>query len=448
MTARFRTNPLSFVRGRDLVFQYRGKLRGVRLDPALWETLGRFYDTPTLAPRPKAVDFDPEPLLDAGILIAETDEGAFLRAERRVLWMPDKSTIHLMLAATESGTATWFEHTGHCPLLFFRRATDARDRARLFTYDGLSFGFESLACSALADDKAAANAFLKSEDYPVPSQVMVATASIPRRATATQRRSFIILALLNRPTGLRFPVVVKPVNLSLGRGVEFAADEDQLARRLIASARAFPGSRAFVIETAVPGREWRCTVFADGSHAAYERTPFRIVGDGRATIRELIARQHELRRRIVQRRGYLRPPAKLHVGAREKRMLTSQHLTLDSIPARGRRPALVERPHASLGGIYRDATRSVPSEIVEMLQCIREKMGLVRAGFDLIGRSFTKELHILEVNSRPNLWTHIEPDVGAARAAAVTMVNLGFERALDEHTARSLLDTCRSARAF
>jgi glutathione synthase/RimK-type ligase-like ATP-grasp enzyme len=90
----------------------------------------------------------------------------------------------------------------------------------------------------------------------------------------------------------------------------------------------------------------------------------------------------------------------------------------------------------------------VPAEVVEMLQEIRERMGLARAGFDLIGKSFDQGLHIIEVNGRPNLWTHIEPDVGPPRPVARIMLELGSERAMDEATAQSVLAVCRDARAF
>ena len=403
--------------------------------------LRRFYQWPTLAPNPAAPEDDVTTLVSLGILVPEDESVALLRKERCVTWWIEKSAIHLLLAASVTGQTMWFEHDGRGPVLFVHKGEGlVLSGGLLCSYDGRSFGFESPGSVALSKNKAATHTFLTGLGYPVPPQIMVYPQRIQKNLAPSAKRAIVCSILQSRPEGFHFPVVVKPVDESMGEGVAFVRDEDELVVHLMRIAKQRAGVCWAVIETAVQGREWRVTVLADGSYAVYERRKFAVQGDGRATIRELVERQQHVRREIVRCRDYLRPPSLLNVGTRELDFLARQGYNLDTVPDVGQQVALVERPHATLGGLYYNVTKRVPTRLVDTLQEIRVRMGLSRAGFDIIGKSLCTDAIIIEVNGRPHLWPHIEPDYGDRECVAETMLSLALGSS--GQGARELLKAC------
>jgi cyanophycin synthetase len=251
--------------------------------------------------------------------------------------------------------------------------------------------------------------------------------------------------LRNAAVDLCFPVVVKPVNLCMGWGVAFAKDEMELGKRLIELTKMVQSSWALV-ETAVRGREWRVTLLSDGTRAAYERSRFTVVGDGTSTIGDLIKVEQRRRREIVDARQYLRPPSFLSVGEQQDQILADKGLTQASVLPVGESVPLTERPHATLGGLSHDATESLPGTLLEELHAIRSSMGLDRAGLDLIGHSLDRDVYIIEVNGRPSLTYHLEPDTGSPRDIASPLLDMALTRSNSGGAVRTILGPCRLAR--
>ena len=84
-----------------------------------------------------------------------------------------------------------------------------------------------------------------------------------------------------------YPVVVKPIRGSSGRHVALARDDDELVAAL---EPAWERHGVAVVQEPIPTPDLRLD-FLDGAYLlGYERAPIRVIGDGRATIRELVAR--------------------------------------------------------------------------------------------------------------------------------------------------------------
>lgn len=84
-----------------------------------------------------------------------------------------------------------------------------------------------------------------------------------------------------------YPVVVKPIRGSSGRHVALARDEAELRAAL---EPAWERHGLAVVQEPIPTPDLRLD-FLDGDYLlGYERSPIQVTGDGRSTIRELVAR--------------------------------------------------------------------------------------------------------------------------------------------------------------
>lgn len=126
-------NPLSYVQGGHLFFQYRQGMKRLLLAHPLGTALGAFYLRPFFRPRAlpsEQLDLDPEPLVREGILMEAGQAETFLRAERETqIFGRDENLIYLLLAAAKSGFAWWISHDGFSPMvLFAKEGTDQSAR--------------------------------------------------------------------------------------------------------------------------------------------------------------------------------------------------------------------------------------------------------------------------------------------------------------------------------
>lgn len=443
-----RVNPLSFVQGDSLVFQFKGKQNLLRLSAASWCLLREFYQLPSLAPRPQAVDPSVSaPLLAAGVLVQESELGAFLRRERIVTWCGDRTAIQYLLAAHRKDRVLWYEFNGRIPVLFVGESPKDRPSPEvLTTFDGCSFGCERYGPVALTKSKAATTTLLAGLGCSVPSQVAVSRTLIPDTARGRAGQLLVSEALGSAPCDFGFPVVVKLGNGSLGRGMRTANSPRELAKQLVAIARLHPDVPYLVVERVVQGREWRVTAVGGDRVMAYERIPFTVIGDGSSTLRQLVDQENRKRRSIVRRERYLRPAARFRLAGRTKRWARDRGLAWHEVIQPGRELVLAERKSFRDGALLVEATDELTLRCCEHFQRLRETFGLSRAGFDVIGPSLSGLLTIIEVNSRPHLWPHVEPDVGRPQPAADTMVHVATSSPLSARAARDLLEVCRLAR--
>lgn len=84
-----------------------------------------------------------------------------------------------------------------------------------------------------------------------------------------------------------YPVVVKPLRGSYGRHVVLAHDEDELR---VALEPAWERHGLAVVQEPIPTPDLRLDFLDSEYLLGYERSPIRVTGDGRSTIRELVTR--------------------------------------------------------------------------------------------------------------------------------------------------------------
>lgn len=216
------------------------------------------------------------------------------------------------------------------------------------------------------------------------------------------------------------PVVVKPDNANHGRGVSL----DLKTRAEVEAA--FPVADAegsgVMVERFVPGEEHRLLVVGDALVAASRGESIYIVGDGRASVRELIDSQLNTDPRRGEAETF---PLETIVLEREPGillLLERQGLGPDAVPALEQK-VLIQRT-----GTYAEDVTDLVHADTARLACLAAKIvGLDIAGIDLVCEDIAKPLAaqggaIVEVNAGPGLLMHLKPAVGRPRPVGEAIV--------------------------
>lgn len=226
---------------------------------------------------------------------------------------------------------------------------------------------------------------------------------VPRHVRFDVTDQVMARALLE---GIKRPLVVKPNGgTGGGRGVTTGITDTGALRRAALWAARFDTS--LIAEEQLEGHSYRL-LFLDGKFIdAIRRDPPRIVGDGRHSIKQLVA--DENRRRLEGRPFVALSPLKLDRDAIS--YLDAQDLHVRSVPAAGE-TIVVKRAvneNASDGNhVVRDDVHPVTIETCARLVT---NLGVRLAGIDIIARDIAKPLTrtngmIGEINTTPGLHHH------------------------------------------
>jgi cyanophycin synthetase len=214
---------------------------------------------------------------------------------------------------------------------------------------------------------------------------------------------------------LGFPVLLKPLDASQGRGISGRLTDEAAVRRAwpIASEH----GRRVVVERYVEGRDHRVLVIDGKVAAVAERIPAHVVGDGRRSIRELIRDANLDPRRGT---GHTKVLTRLPDDARTDEFLSTLGLTQESVPEAGRRVYLRATANLSTGGTSIDRTEEIHPDNVTACEMAAGIVGLDIAGIDVLTSDISVPFRetgavIIEVNAAPGLRMHTHPTEGAPR---------------------------------
>ncbi|MFM9059914.1 MAG: cyanophycin synthetase [Planctomycetaceae bacterium] len=227
------------------------------------------------------------------------------------------------------------------------------------------------------------------------------------------------------------PVVVKPRCGNQGRGVSVnlvTRDDVERAWRLAREQEV-----AVVVERFAPGADYRVLVVGGRMVAAARRMPPGVVGDGVATVRELVARVNADPRRCADHAGALSP---IPLDDVARAVLAEQGLDAESIPEAGRGVLLRKSANLSTGGTAEDVTDVVHPEVAARAVEAARVVGLDVAGIDVIAADIGRPLEsqggvVVEVNAAPGLRMHLEPAVGTPRDVGAAIVDALFPPGTD-----------------
>lgn len=269
----------------------------------------------------------------------------------------------------------------------------------------------SLLAKRLAKKKTVTSALLRDAGIPVPEQ---------RRATSVR-------AALQAYLALGRDVVVKPAEGNQGHAVAIRPGSAlQLAR---AFRRAREVSRQVVVERFAEGDEYRLLVVGGRFRAASQRRPAAVVGDGRSTVRELVACANAEPHRAPVPHGRLAVRLPIVLDGEAEAHLRRQGLRADEVPAAGRRVEINGTSNVSRGGDTVDRTDDIHPELRDLAERAARILGLDLCGIDFItpdpGRPVAEVGGaVCEANTQPGLSLHLFVTEGQARDVAADYLDV------------------------
>jgi cyanophycin synthetase len=225
---------------------------------------------------------------------------------------------------------------------------------------------------------------------------------------------------------LGWPVVVKPLDASHGRGVLTNIRSEEELRLAFRDALKFRDE--VIVEKFLEGSDFRFLVIGGRFIAAAQRVPAFVTGDGRRTIEELVSEANRDPRRGI---GHQKILTRIEIDDLTLTLLARHGLSLRSVPGEGETVFLKSTANLSTGGIARDVTDLVHPSNVHLVQRIARIVGLDVAGIDVIAPTVEKPIGdvgggIVEVNAAPGFRMHVAPSEGGTRDVAGAFMDLLF----------------------
>lgn len=213
-------------------------------------------------------------------------------------------------------------------------------------------------------------------------------------------------------------LVVKPKSTNFGQGVsifkEAASKEDLLKALDIA----FQYDDTVLIEEFARGKEYRFLVIGDQTVGILHRVPANVTGDGKHSIRELVAIKNQ---DSLRGKGYKTPLEKIELDESSKLFLKQQGLDFDYVPKISETVYLRENSNISTGGDSIDYTDLIPDRFKEIAVKAAQAVGARFCGVDMMLEDYQDEnsnYAIIEINFNPAIHIHCYPYQGKERNIA------------------------------
>lgn len=225
---------------------------------------------------------------------------------------------------------------------------------------------------------------------------------------------------------LGWPVVVKPLDASHGRGILTNIKAEEELR--LAFRDALKHRDEVIVEKHLEGFDFRFVVVNGKFICAAQRVPAFVVGDGRKTIEELVAETNRDPRRGI---GHEKVLTKIEIDDLTLTLLARHGQSPKTVPKAGETVYLKSTANLSTGGVSRDVTDLVHPSNVQMMERIARIVGLDIAGIDVVSPTVEKPIGevgggIVEVNAAPGFRMHTHPAEGTPRDVAGAVVDMLF----------------------
>ncbi|MFZ9031141.1 MAG: cyanophycin synthetase [Robiginitalea sp.] len=231
---------------------------------------------------------------------------------------------------------------------------------------------------------------------------------------------------------LGYPLVIKPIDGNHGRGITVDIKSYEEALKAFHSARAV--SSRVIVEKYIRGEDYRLLVINYSFVAAALRSPAHVIGDGKSTIKELVAEVNKDPRRGY---GHEKELTAITINDMTKNIIANAGYTEESVLKEGEKLILKDTANLSTGGTAEDVTDIVHPANVAMAERISKIIDLDICGIDLMTTDISKPLSetggaVLEVNAGPGFRMHLAPTTGLPRNVAAPVVDKLFPQQGDK----------------
>ena len=221
-----------------------------------------------------------------------------------------------------------------------------------------------------------------------------------------------------------FPLVFKPLDGNHGKGASINVKTEAEARLAFEHAKKY--SRRIIVEKFITGFDFRILVIDNKFTAAALREPAHVIGDGKATIQELIDTENK-----DPRRGYGHENVLTEISIDKETFdeLAKNKFTLDTVLTKGEKCYLKGTANLSTGGTSTDITDIVHPHNIFIFERISRIIGLDICGVDIMATNLTEPLEVtggvvLEVNAAPGFRMHLAPANGLPRNVAAPVIDM------------------------
>lgn len=226
-----------------------------------------------------------------------------------------------------------------------------------------------------------------------------------------------------------YSVVVKPTTTNFGIGIHFLPYPFSEGALVELVHKGLQHDSTVLIEELLSGDEYRFLVVDYQVQAVCQRIPANVIGDGKSSIAELVAKKNDDKRRGV---GHKKSLEKIQLGEVELKVLQEEGLRLSSVPAQGKQIFLRRNSNISTGGDSIDRTNDVPLAYKEIAETAARAAQSRITGVDMIIRDLNEppqsDNHgVIEMNFNPVLYIHEQPYLGTGRPVTNAILKaLGF----------------------
>lgn len=221
---------------------------------------------------------------------------------------------------------------------------------------------------------------------------------------------------------LGFPLVVKPLRGSLGKGViANIKDEEELKGALNYIIHELKYMN-IIVEKFFEGEEYRVYVIGDKVVGAVKKIPPYIIGNGVSTIKELIAEKNKNRKKNPH---LSKKPLKIDYEVMQ--CIEEEGYSLGSVLEEGKQIYLRKQNSLSSGGEPVDATDELSDYVKKVsVDAVKSIPNLIQGGLDVIVNKTTDEAVVIEINSTAVIGSHLFPEIGQARDIPSAIVDYYF----------------------
>jgi cyanophycin synthetase len=218
-----------------------------------------------------------------------------------------------------------------------------------------------------------------------------------------------------------YPVVVKPVAGHKGQGVVTGITDEAGVRKayqniIKMAAEAGTNFDGALVQRMIYGTDHRLLSVGGKFTAALQRVPAYVDGNGKDTIKDLIAIENDTIVRLDNARS---PLCKIKIDDDLQDYLGLQKLTLTDVPADGERIYLRRVANISAGGVSINVTDNIHPLNIKLVEDIAKFFTVTCLGIDILTEDISKpwtegNFGIIEINAGPGVFMHLAPALGGS----------------------------------